>query len=117
MLTETLALLIHLPPGPFGMPKALVCGIHDLGRVRSTAPPLAPRFASLGLDPQTLRPDQDPLLVNKPVDALLFLAVAYAGRATRNERSWAVRTWQATGAVAPVTAPPGLPPARSEAAR
>jgi hypothetical protein len=41
---------------------------------------------------------------------LLLLATAYSGRATWDETPWSVRTWQATGAAAPVLIPPQPPP-------
>ena len=122
MWTETITLLLHLPPlafgpalppGRFNTPRALVCDIHDLGRIHPAATSPRPPHGSLSLDAAALRPDQPPFLVNKPLDALLFLAVAYAGRATRDETPWSARTWQATGAVTPVVAPPGVPPLRS----
>ena len=48
--------------------------------------------------------------MNRPLDLLLFLTVAYAGRATWDDASWATRTWMATGAVTPVLVPPMAPP-------
>lgn len=126
MLTEAITLFIQLPPlafgpalppGPFNMPRALVCDIHDLGRIHPTATSPQPLRGSLSLDAGTFRPDQHPFLVNKPLDALLFLAVAYAGRASWDETPWSARTWQATGAVAPVVAPPGVPPIQSREPR
>ncbi|WLT31700.1 hypothetical protein [Geothrix sp. PMB-07] len=127
MLTEVITLLIQLPPlafgpalppGPFNMPKALVCDIHDLGRIHpAKASSLEPLQGPSRLKPRAFRPDPHPFLVNKPVDALLFLAVAYAGRATWDETPWSARTWQATGAVAPVVAPPGVPPVQGSEPR
>ncbi len=99
-----------LPPRAFDLPRALVCDIHDLGRIQEplrTWPSLAPGGS---LDPNLLKPGQEAFLVNRPVDMLLLLTAAYAGRATWDDASWATRTWQATGAVTPVLVPPMAPP-------
>jgi hypothetical protein len=118
MLTEIFSLVVQLPPlafGParapeaFAPPRSLVCDIRQLGQVHVPDRPLQP-FAMGSLDPRGLKPAPERYLVNRPVDILLFLATAYSGRATWDETPWSVRTWQATGAAAPVLIPPQPPP-------
>lgn len=126
MLTETLALLIQLPPlafGPaqppsaFAPPRALVCPIGELGRPQP--PDLNPKSTinNISMDPKGLLPAPERFLVNRPVDMILFLAVAYAGRATWDTGSWSTRAWQATGAVTPVLVPPLAPPVDTRSPR
>jgi hypothetical protein len=116
MLTEIFSLVLQLPPlafGParapeaFAPPRALVCEVRQLGQVQVPERPLTSRSS---LDPRDLRPAPERYLVNRPVDILLLLATAYSGRATWDETPWSVRTWQATGAAAPVLVPPQAPP-------
>ncbi len=120
MLTEAFTLIIQLPPlafGPalpppaFAPPRALVSPVRELVRVQEPVRP--PRLVTLNasLDPRVLTPPPERYLVNRPVDILLLLATAYAGRATWETTPWSARTWQATGAVAPVLIPPLAPPA------
>lgn len=124
MLSETLALVIQLPPlafGParppeaFAMPRALRCEVRELGQVRVPAQIL--HLSNKSIDLNILKPAAEPFIVNRPVDLLMFLAAAYGGRATWDDRPWAVRTWQATGAAAPLLIPPQPPPFQSTAPR
>ena len=95
-----------LPPDAFAPPRALVCGIHDLGRLQEREAPRWTLAGSSVLDPRSLRPTREPYLVNRAVDTLLFLGVVVAGRATwGDDRSDFNRTWQAT-----TTYTPPLPP-------
>ena len=119
MLTEVFSLVLQLPPlafGPtrapeaFAPPRALVCEVHQLGQVQVPPRPLRTLASAGSLDPRTLRPAQEHFLVNRPVDILLLLTTAYVGRASWDETPWSVRTWQATGAAAPVLIPPQPPP-------
>ena len=119
MLTEVFSLVLQLPPlafGPtrapeaFAPPRALVCEVHQLGQVQVPPRPLRTLASAGSLDPRTLRPAPERYLVNRPVDILLLLATAYSGRASWDETPWSVRTWQATGAAAPVLIPPQPPP-------
>jgi hypothetical protein len=118
MLAEGFALVIQLPPlvfGPalpppaFAPPRALVCPIQELGRIQEPASPRLAAFNST-LDPRMLTLAPERYLFNRPVDLLLFLAAAYAGRATWEDRSFSARFWQASGAVTPVLIPPMAPP-------
>ncbi|NWJ41254.1 MAG: hypothetical protein HXX12_09815 [Geothrix sp.] len=119
MLTEVFSLVLQLPPlafGParvpeaFAPPRALACEVRQLGQVQVPERPLRPIASGSSLDPRDLRPAPERYLVNRPVDILLLLATAYSGRATWDETPWSVRTWQATGAAAPVLIPPQPPP-------
>jgi len=119
MLTEVFSLVVQLPPlafGParapeaFAPPRSLVCEVHRLGQVQVPEYPLGPVASGNALDPKDLRPAPERYLVNRPVDLLMFLATAYSGRATWDDTPWSVRTWQATGAAAPVLIPPQPPP-------
>ena len=119
MLTEAFSLVLQLPPlafGParapeaFAPPRALICEVGQLGQVQVPEQPVHPLTPASSLDPRALRPAPERYLVNRPVDILMFLATAYAGRATWDETPWGVRTWQATGAAAPVLVPPQPPP-------
>jgi len=119
MLTEAFTLVLQLPPlafGPamppeaFAPPRALVCPIQDLGRLREPAQVSWRLALNTTVDPQALTQTQDRYLVSRPVDILLFLAAAYAGRATWDNTPWSTRVWQATGAVTPVLIPPMAPP-------
>jgi len=119
MLTEAFTLLIQLPPLAFGPalppsafvpPRALVCELRELGRLQESTNQSKPNFFNTSVEMGRLRPDPERYLVNRPVDLLLFLAAAYAGRATWDETPWSVRAWQATGAVTPVLIPPMAPP-------
>lgn len=119
MLTEAFSLVLQLPPlafGPawapeaFAPPRALACEVRLLGQVQVPEHPFRPRASGSSLDPRDLRPAPERYLVNRPVDILLLLATAYSGRATWDETPWSVRTWQATGAAAPVLIPPQPPP-------
>jgi len=119
MLTEVFSLVLQLPPLAFGParapeafvpPRALVCEVRQLGQVQVPERPLRPIAPGGSLDPRDLRPAPERYLVNRPVDILLFLATAYSGRGTWDETPWSVRTWQATGAAAPVLIPPQPPP-------
>jgi len=119
MLTEVFSLVLQLPPlafgpargpGAFVPPRALVCDVGRLGQVQVPERPLGPQASGSTLDPKDLRPAPERYLVNRPVDILMFLATAYSGRATWDETPWSVRTWQATGAAAPVLIPPQPPP-------
>lgn len=117
MLVEAFSLVLQLPPLAFGpvrppdlyvLPKELVCPVQELGRIRTpqqhwSRPPG-------DLDPRRLQPPAETFLVNRPVDLLLFLSLAYAGKATWDTAPWAARAWQATGAVTPVLIPPMAPP-------
>jgi hypothetical protein len=122
MLTEAFTLIIQLPPlafGPawpppaFAPPRALVSPLPELGRLHEPVRP--PRLVTRNatLDPRFLTPTPERYLVNRPVDILLLLATAYAGRATWDGTPWSARTWQATGAVTPALIPPLAPPAWS----
>ena len=119
MLSETLTLLLQLPPlafGPaqppsaFAPPRALLCPIEELARVQAPDFATKPFINSASIDTQALLPAAERFLVNRPVDMLMFLAIAYAGRASWDTTSWTTRAWQATGAVAPVLVPPLAPP-------
>lgn len=119
MLTEVFSLVVQLPPlafGParvpeaFAPPRSLVCEVHRLGQVQVPERPLGPVAPGNALDPKDLRPAPERYLVNRPVDLMMFLATAYSGRATWDDTPWSVRTWQATGAAAPVLIPPQPPP-------
>ncbi len=119
MLTEVFSLVLQLPPlafGPvqpleaFAPPRSLVCAVGQLGQVQVPERSLGPLASASSLDPKDLVPAPERYLVNRPVDILMFLATAYAGRATWDETPWRVRTWQATGAAAPVLIPPQPPP-------
>ena len=119
MLTEVFSLVLQLPPlafGParlpeaFAPPRALTCEVHELGLVQVPDRPLRPIASGVSLDPRDLRPAPERYLVNRPVDILLLLATAYSGHATWDVAPWSVRTWQATGAAAPVLIPPQPPP-------
>ena len=98
-----------LPPDAFAPPRALVCEIHDLGRLQEPEPP---RWsATRALDPRNLRPTLEPYLVNRAVDTLLFLGAAVAGRATwADDRPGFNRTWQATTTYTPPPIPSLGPP-------
>ncbi len=119
MIAEAFSLVLQLPPlafGParapeaFAPPRALVCDIHQLGRVE--VPELLVRLPPVqsALVPGDFRPAPERFLINRPVDILIALATIYAGRGTWDETPWSVRTWQATGAAAPVFVPPQPPP-------
>ena len=119
MLTEVFSLVLQLPPlafGPartpeaFAPPRAFVCEVGQLGLIQVPERPLEPLASWGSLDPRDLRPAPERYLVNRPVDILLLLTTAYAGRASWDETPWSVRTWQATGAAAPVLIPPQPPP-------
>ena len=126
MLSEAFTLIIQLPPlafGPawpppaFAPPRALVSPVRDLGRLHEPVQPPCLVTLNATLDPRFLAPTPERYLVNRPVDILLLLATAYAGRATWDTTSWSTRTWQATGAVAPVLIPPLASPAWSTGLR
>jgi hypothetical protein len=121
MLTETLALLIQLPPlafspalppSPFAPPRELVCPLVDLGRIQEPAPLFKSYKSNVSIDFKSPFSPPDRYLVNGPVDALLFLGAVVGGRATwTDDRSWFDRTVHAPGAL---TAPPFMalvPPA------
>jgi len=119
MLTEVFSLVLQLPPMAFGPartpeafapPRALACEVSQLGLIQVPERPLGPLASGGSLDPRDLKPAPERYLVNRPVDILLLLTTAYAGRATWDETPWSVRTWQATGAAAPVLIPPQPPP-------
>ena len=119
MLTEALTLLLQLPPLAFGPPQppsafappwALVCPVGELGRAQELTPKFKSPINSASIDTKTLVLAPERFLVNRPVDMMMFLAIAYAGRATWDTSSWSTRTWQATGAVTPVLVPPLAPP-------
>ncbi len=119
MLTEVFSLVLQLPPlafGParapeaFALPRSLACDVRQLGLVQVPERTLRLTASSHYLDPRNLRPAPERYLVNRPVDILMFLAMAYSGRATWDDTPWSVRTWQATGAAAPVLIPPQAPP-------
>ena len=98
-----------LPPSPFAPPRALVCGVHELGRLQEPEPPRWP--TARALDPRSLRLVQEPYLVNRAVDTLLFLGAAVAGRATwGDDRPGFNRTWQATTTYTPPPIPSLGPP-------
>ena len=118
-MTEAFALLIQLPPlafGParppeaFAPPRALVCPLRELGRIQAPGPPSPPTLPNPSLDPRSLALAPDRFLINRPADLLLFLAVAYAGRASWDDRSWAARMWEKSGGVTPVLIPPAWGP-------
>lgn len=90
-----------LPPNPFAPPRALVCDIHELGRIQVAG---APRWSvAPAVDGRGLRLTREPYLVNRAVDTLLFLGVAAAGKATWADNATRFdAAWLAT----PV---PGLP--------
>jgi hypothetical protein len=122
MLTEAFTLVIQLPPlafgpalprGPFELPRALVCEVQELGRIQAAPQPSRLAAFNARLDPGLLKLAPERFLVNRPVDILLLLATAYAGRATWDTTPWTDRAWQATGAVTPVLVPPMAPPAWS----
>ena len=101
MLTEAFSLVLQLPPlafGParapeaFAPPRALICEVGQLGQVQVPEQPVHPLTPASSLDPRDLRPAPERYLVNRPVDILMFLATAYAGRATWDETPWGVRT-------------------------
>jgi len=119
MLTEAFSLLLQLPPlafGParipdaFAPPRTLICEVRQLGLLHLPDRPLHPVASAGSLISRGLKPAPERYLVNRPVDLLLLLTAAYAGRATWDETPWSVRTWQATGAAAPVLIPPQPPP-------
>jgi hypothetical protein len=121
MVIEGLGLLLqlpplafgpNLPPNPFQPPRALVCDVHELGYLREVEPPCWIRVEGMTLDPRLLRPAQERFLVNRAVDSILFLGVAYAGRASwADDRSVFNKTWSATPFLAPYPAlPPGPTP-------
>jgi len=114
MLAEAFTLVIQLPPlafGPalpppaFALPRALACPIQELGRIQEPTPPQLVSF-NASPDPRIWASAPERCLVNRPVDLLLFLAAAYAGRATWEDRPYSARFWQAAGAVTPVLIPP-----------
>jgi len=114
MLAEAFTLVIQLPPMAFGPPlpppsfappRALVCPIRELGRIQEPTPPQLLSF-NASVDPRLLALAPDRYLVNRPVDLLLFLAAAYAGRATWDTSSWSEGVWRGTGPVTPVLIPP-----------
>lgn len=119
MLTEVFSLVLQLPPLAFGPartpeaftpPRVLACEVRRLGQVQVPEPALGSMASRTSVDPRGLRPAPERYLVNRPVDILLLLATAYSGRASWDETPWSVRTWQATGAAAPVLIPPQPPP-------
>ena len=119
MLVEAFTLILRLPslafgpampPNAFGPPRVLLCDIHEPGRLQEPPTPRWPVTENPFLDPRTLRPAQEKFLVNRALDTILFLGVAYAGRANWEVRPWSDRVWQATGAAAPLLIPPLAPP-------
>ena len=100
-----------LPPDAFAPPRVLVCDIHDLGRLQEPEPPRWSGSAARALDPRSLRLIQEPYLVNRAVDTLLFLGAVVAGRATwGDDRHGFNRTWQATTTYTPPPIPSLGPP-------
>lgn len=119
MLAETFTLVLQLPPlvfGPalpppaFAPPRELTCEVRDLGRPQPLSVSPAPAFLGVSLDARTLKPPKERYLVNPVVDGLLVLGAMAATRGTWDDRSWSTKTWQATGAVAPILIPLQPPP-------
>jgi hypothetical protein len=109
VLTETFALLIQLPPlafgpalppSPFAPPRELVCALVDLGRIQEPAPLFKTYKSTVFVDFKGPFSAPEHYLVNRPVDALLFLGALVGGRATwTDDRSWFDRTVHAPGAL------------------
>jgi len=119
MLIEAFTLLLQLPPMAFGpalppraynMPRELVCGIRDLGRVPEPPPLRWSLGPSTTIDPRSLRPVPERHFVNPAVDFLLFMGALAGPRGGWDDRGWTTRRWDATGAVTPVLIPPLAPP-------
>jgi len=121
MLSEAVVILMQLPPlafGPaqppraFAMPRALVCDIHDLGRIQEPATPAWMASPATPLAPHLL-PRQERRLLNPALEFALVLGALASTRGSWDERPWSTRAWQATGAVTPVLIPPQAPPSSS----
>ena len=119
MLSQAVALALQLPPlafGPvrppdaFALPRILVCAVGELGLLKLPERPLPLVWIQTSLNLRGYKPAPERYFVNRPVDILMALATLYAGRGTWDETPWSVRTWQATGAAAPLLIPPQPPP-------
>jgi hypothetical protein len=118
VLTEAFTLLIQLPPLAFGPdfprastpPAALVCPVRELGRIQQPERSTWSASPTLTLDQRRFKPTRDQYLVNQTVDRLLLLAAVLGTRASWDDRTWSTKTWEATGAVAPLLIPPQAPP-------
>jgi hypothetical protein len=119
MLTEAFNLIIQLPPlvfgpalppAPFLIPRELVCDIHELGRVREPVPAPWSQPSTSSLGPRALVPTPDRHLLNPAVEFMLVMGALASTRGGWDERAWATKRWEATGAVTPVLIPPQPPP-------
>ncbi len=118
MWVEAFSLVLQLPPLAFGParpleafipPRELICPVGELGHPPAEfrfSTPVARSRPALG----PLQPAPETYLINRPVDILLLLSMAYAGKASWDTTPWSTRTWGAAGGVAPVLIPTVAPP-------
>ncbi|HJV49054.1 MAG TPA: hypothetical protein VJ549_07245 [Geothrix sp.] len=120
MWVEAFTFLIQLPPlafGPavpppaFALPRALTCEIRDLGRIQEPARPAWPIPRGMLVDPRTLGPGPDRHVTHPILEAALLFGALASTRGGWDDRPWAARVWDSTGAVTPVLIPPLAPPA------
>jgi hypothetical protein len=118
MLTEAFSLILQLPPlafgpalppGAFVIPQSLVCDIHALGRIQQPQSQLSVALRT-SLDPRNLKPAQDRPLLNPALEFVMVMGALASTRGGWDDRTWATKRWEATGAVTPVLVPPQAPP-------